>query len=200
LCFRKSKYIILSDQRKLSYGLYGAVGGYPIIYFHGFQSSRFETHYDMSFATMQDLMIITIDRSVHGQSDFNPQGTILSFAKDIKQLLAILNIKDFSIVGMSAGALFAYGLAAQFNVHVKSLSIISGYVPFIKEIQSLLNKEVRILLKMAKYMPWLLKLMLRLQHKQLQKQPQKALKSFLKIISKSTLEDLFKQYPALKQL
>ena len=86
--------INLKDGRKLGFAEYGHSIGFPIIYCHGSQSSRIEMHYDMSFAIENNLRIITIDRPGHGLSDFNPKGSILSFAKDVKELTEYLNINE----------------------------------------------------------------------------------------------------------
>jgi pimeloyl-ACP methyl ester carboxylesterase len=81
---RIDQYFILKDGRKLGFAEYGKTNGFPIIYFHGSQSSRLEIHYDLSFAFENNLRIITIDRPGNGISDFNPNGTILEFARDTK--------------------------------------------------------------------------------------------------------------------
>jgi len=81
---RINQQIILKDGRKLGFAEYGAANGFPIIYCHGSQSSRLEMRYDPTFAIENNLRIITIDRPGHGISDFNPNGTILEFARDAK--------------------------------------------------------------------------------------------------------------------
>lgn len=177
------QHITLTDNRKLGFAEYGNPQGFPIIYCHGSQSSRLEMHYDVSFATEHNLRIITIDRPGHGLSDFNSNGSILSFAKDVKQLTEHLNIDKFSVIGMSAGSPFALGLAYSFPEHIIKASIISGFAPFNSESKKHLSKEVKVMLGLAKSMPFLLKLMLKIQAKQLKSKPKKALKGFLKIMS-----------------
>ena len=179
----ESKYIILSDKRKLGYSEYGIEKGYPIIYCHGSQSSRLEMHYDLSFALNNNLRIVSIDRPGHGDSDFNPNGTIESFANDTNELVEHLGIDEFSVLGMSAGAPFAMGIANYLNQKSKKLGIVGGFAPLNKETQKVLNKDVRLLLKMAKSFPIFLKLMLKVQNWQLKKNPKSALKNFLKIMS-----------------
>lgn len=123
----ENKHIILSDDRKLGYSEYGRKKGYPIIYCHGSQSSRLEMHYDLSFATNNNLRIIAIDRPGHGESDFNPNGTIRSFVNDTNELIEHLGITEFSILGMSAGAPFAMGIANILSQKSKKLGIVSGF-------------------------------------------------------------------------
>ncbi len=179
----ENNHVILNDKRKLGYSEYGIKDGYPIIYCHGSQSSRLEMHYDLSFAVNNKLRIISMDRPGHGDSDFNPNGSILSFANDTNQLIEKLGIKEFSVLGMSAGAPFAMGIANLLKQKTKKLGIVSGFAPINNETNKALSKEVSVLLKMAKSFPIFLKLMLKIQHRQLKKNPKSALKNFLKIMS-----------------
>ena len=185
-----SQYIILNDQRKLGFAEYGDNNGFPIIYCHGSQSSRLEMHNDLTFTNENNLRIITIDRPGHGLSDFNPEGTILSFANDINELTKYLNIDKFSVVGMSAGCPFALGIANLFPENIYKAAIISGFTPYNKESKKHLSKEVKLMLSLAKYFPFLLNLLLKIQANQLKKSPKKALKGFLKIMSEPDQEVL----------
>jgi pimeloyl-ACP methyl ester carboxylesterase len=184
------QHLILNNGRKLGFAEYGNLEGYPIIYCHGSQSSRLEMHFDLAFAIENDLRIITVDRPGHGISDFNSTGSILGFARDVKQLTDHLNIDMFSVAGMSAGAPFALGIAYLFPENVYKSSIISGFAPFNKESKRHLSKEVKMMLNLAKSFPFLLKILLRLQVKQLNKNPKKALKGFLKIMGQPDQEIL----------
>lgn len=189
----KSHYITLSDKRKLSYAEYGDEKGYPIIYCHGSQSSRFEMHYDLSFAIENKIRIITIDRPGHGDSDFNSSGSILSFADDVGQLVDKIGVKKFSVLGMSAGAPFALGIANKFSEQTNAVGVVSGFAPLTNQTQKSLGKEVKVLLKMAKSFPFILSLMLRIQQSQLKSNPKKALSNFLKIMSPPDQEILKNQ-------
>lgn len=175
----------LDDGRNICYAEYGDLNGYPIVYFHGSQSSRLEMHYDLSFALNNNLRIITIDRPGHGFSDFNSMGTIKSFCNDVASLMKYLSFLNYSVVGMSAGAPFALGMGAFFSNEINEVAIISGFIPLTKDSKKFLTKEVRLLLDLAKTFPFLLRIMLKLQSKQVKKSPQKALKNFLSIMSES---------------
>ncbi|MEN8957737.1 MAG: alpha/beta hydrolase, partial [Flavobacteriales bacterium] len=161
----------------------GTDTGIPVIYSHGSKSSRYEMHYDMEFAVQKNLRIITIDRPGHGLSEYNPKGSVLSFANDVMELVAHLNIEKFSVAGMSAGSPFALALAYSFPERIHKVCIISGFAPFNVESKKYLAKEVKTMLGLAKSMPFLLKMMLKIQRKQLAKNPKKALAGFLKIMS-----------------
>ncbi len=179
----KEKKIILSNGRKLSYAEYGTADGYPILYCHGSQSSRFEMHYDISFAVKNNLRIITFDRPGHGLSDFDGNASIQSVASDVSEIIQKEKIQKYSVVGMSAGAPFAMGIALYNQEQISQLKIVSGFAPYTTESKKALSKEVRILLQLAKSFPFLLRLMLKIQNSQLKKNPAKALKNFLKVMS-----------------
>ena len=180
---RTDQYFILKDKRKLGFAEYGNLHSFPIIYCHGSQSSRLETHYDLSFATTNNLRIITIDRSGHGNSDFNPKGTILGYASEVEELIQHLKISKFSVAGMLAGGPFALGIAYFFPDKVHKVSIISGFAPFNRESKKYLSKEVKSMLRMAKSFPFLLRVLLKLQEKQINKDPKKVLQNFVKIMN-----------------
>ncbi len=66
------------------------------------------------------LRIITIDRPGHGESDFNPTGTILTVTRDVRELITQLHIPQFSVAGMSAGAPFALGISTFFPEKIEN--------------------------------------------------------------------------------
>lgn len=178
-----SQYLILKDQRILSYKEYGALNGFPVIYYHGSQSSRFEMHHNMHFADEHALRVIAIDRPGHGDSCFNPLGSLLSFADDVAQLLSALGITKCSVLGMSAGAPFAMAFAYKYPESVHKLGLVSGFGPLSKVNTGRLSREVRLMLGIAKTFPWLLRLMLVLQRRRMDKQSGEALKDYLSIMS-----------------
>ncbi len=202
---RINQNIILKDGRKLGFAEYGKVNGYPIIYCHGSQSSRLEIHYDHSFAIENDLRIIIIDRPGHGISDFNPNGSILEFARDAKQLIAHLEIDKLSVAGMSAGSPFALGMSYLLPENIYKTSIISGFAPYNQEITKYLSSEVKIMLYLAKTFPILFKVLIKIQAKQIIHKPKKILNGFLRIMSEpdqktlknqlviNTIESMFKE-------
>lgn len=190
---RINQNIILKDGRKLGFAEYGNVNGYPIIYCHGSQSSRLEMHYDHSFAIENDLRIITIDRPGHGISDFNPKGSILEFARDVKQLMTYLKIDRLSIAGMSAGSPFALGMSYLYPENIYKTSIISGFAPFNQDITKHLSCKVKIMLYLIKTFPFLFKILIKIQAKQMIHKPKKVLNRFLRMMSEADQKTLKNQ-------
>ncbi|MGB0934404.1 MAG: alpha/beta fold hydrolase [Lishizhenia sp.] len=187
---RQDKNIRLKDGRNLSYSEYGDLNGFPVIYFHGSQSSRLEMHYDLSFASTHKIRIITIDRPGHGNSDFNPNTTFLNFAEDVAELTEQLKLNTFSIAGMSAGAPFALAMCYRFPLKINKAAIISGFAPFNEENKKHLSKQVKTLLQLAEKLPFLLRILLKIQVKQIKKNPEKSTQKFLEIMSDADKEVL----------
>ena len=177
---RTKQRIQLRDKRHLGFAEYGPSDGYPIVYCHGSQSSRLEMHYDLSFTITHHLRIIAVDRPGHGISDFNPKGSILEFARDIKELMRFLKIDRFSIAAMSAGTPFAFGIAHKIPEKINRMAIVSGFAPLTKYNKKALSKEIKLMLGVSKSFPKLFAILLRFQAKQIAKNPQKVLQSFFK--------------------
>src|SRR6476620_3007594 len=91
----------LTGGRKLSYALYGPANGKPAFYFHGTPSSRLEPSLlnihdkDLEQLLQQyNIQLIAIDRPGLGLSTYNPHNSFQSFAGDVAQLAANLNINQ----------------------------------------------------------------------------------------------------------
>ncbi|MEJ7679345.1 MAG: alpha/beta hydrolase [Segetibacter sp.] len=103
----------LPDNRNLSYCLYGPGDGKPVLYFHGTPSSRLEPSllaaysidiYELLFK--YKLQLIAMNRPGMGLSTFNPAGDFTSFAKDVRNLLQDLKIKQCKVLCWSGGGPF----------------------------------------------------------------------------------------------
>ena len=60
----------LPDGRRLCYAGYGAADGNPLLYCHGFPTSRLEVWLFDAAACRQNLRVIALDRPGYGRSDF----------------------------------------------------------------------------------------------------------------------------------
>jgi len=89
----------LVDGRVLGYAEFGDTHGKPVIYFHGGGAgSRFFAQTFESVALQNNIRIISPDRPGIGLSEFQPNRTILDWAKDIHELADFLtHFKDFFI-------------------------------------------------------------------------------------------------------
>ena len=130
----------LSDDRKLSYAVYGPADGKPVLYFHGSPSSRKEMlllkTYGVDIDTLLHhfgIKIIAPDRGA--LTTFHPQRTFLSFADDAVQLLQHLDISKCAVLCWSGGGPYALATAYRFPRMVSGVYILCG-------ITKSFNKEV----------------------------------------------------------
>lgn len=124
------KSITLSDRRILGYAEYGDSNGYPIFYFHGGQESRLSSMFMNSTAKRLNIRIISPDRPGIGLSTFQVDRKFLDWGSDITQLADSLEIKHYSIFGLSGGAPHVLACICNDSSNIKNASIISGATPY----------------------------------------------------------------------
>ncbi|KPJ91407.1 MAG: hypothetical protein AMJ53_11740 [Gammaproteobacteria bacterium SG8_11] len=122
----ETQFFVLPDKRKLCYAEYGISGGCPILYCHGFPSSRLEAALAQPAAQRLGIRMISIDRPGFGQSDYLLSRSILDWPEDVKALMSHLGIDKFSVVGISGGAPYAMSCAARLPEFVSKLGIVCG--------------------------------------------------------------------------
>lgn len=81
--------IDLPDGRKTGFAEYGDPHGTPVFYFHGTPGSRLEAGRFHEIAIIQHCRLIGLDRPGMGNSTFDPERTLLAWAKDVNHLAFI---------------------------------------------------------------------------------------------------------------
>lgn len=138
-----SEIFILPNGKKLEYKVYGNNDGYPIVSCHGLAGSVFTDGMDELLKGLP-LRYILIARPGYGRSDFFLLKNIAEWPEIIKPLLEYLNINTFDVVGISAGAAYAYATAAAFPDQVNNVYINKGLGAVYKpEVLSLYPAEVQ---------------------------------------------------------
>ncbi|KAK2593798.1 hypothetical protein QQS21_008506 [Conoideocrella luteorostrata] len=108
---RDSQILPLPDGRVLGFSESGISTGYPVLFFHGFPSSRLEANYIDGLARKQNLRVITPDRPGFGISTLQPNRRIMDWPADVKSLTAHLDLSRFAILGGSGGGPYALAYA-----------------------------------------------------------------------------------------
>lgn len=126
---QQNQQMTLSDGRVLAYAEYGLADGSPVFYFHGGNGSRIEAEWFDESAKSANVRLIAPDRPGFGLSDFQQNRTFLDWAEDVSQLADSLNIKKFSIFGLSGGAPHVVALAHAIPERLKHVAIVSGVTP-----------------------------------------------------------------------
>mmetsp|Transcript_403 Transcript_403/g.478 ORF Transcript_403/g.478 Transcript_403/m.478 type:complete len:313 (-) Transcript_403:20-958(-) len=131
--FDVGKVFELSDGRQLGYVSIGNnSSSITAVYFHGLSGSRLEVLNHVKEVENSGTRLISVDRPGIGLSSSNSNGTLLSFGKDINELLDYLEISSVSLVAFSGGAPYALAcayLSEQSDHKVSSVALLSGLGP-----------------------------------------------------------------------
>lgn len=119
---------VLEDGRRLSYKEAGFQKGKPVLYFHGCPGSCLEVNFLHLSGLANQLRIIGIDRPGIGGSSVQNKRTLDHWCSDINELLCELEIKEFSIIGFSAGATYSLRCLSVFNSQVNKVALVSPFL------------------------------------------------------------------------
>ncbi|MBV9952630.1 MAG: alpha/beta hydrolase, partial [Acidimicrobiia bacterium] len=119
----------LPDGRTLAADDVGAADGRPVVYVHGTPDSRLARHPDDGIARRLGVRLLAVDRPGFGHSSPDPAGTAASFGRDVGVLARELGLADIAVLGWSAGAVSALGVAAACGPLVRTVGIAAGLPP-----------------------------------------------------------------------
>lgn len=126
---RESKTVLLKDGRILGYAEYGEPQGRPLLYFHGWPSSRLQARSTDTAAKKLGIRVISPDRPGYGLSTFKENSTLLDWAEDVSELLDRLEIKKCSVIGVSGGGPYAAVCAYAMPERLMTVGIVVGLAP-----------------------------------------------------------------------
>ncbi|MGO2134728.1 alpha/beta fold hydrolase [Marinobacter sp.] len=158
------KHLVLRDGRKLAYTDVGDSLGYPLIFGHGMPGSRLQGEFFHKQALQHSFRIITPDRPGIGNSDYQPGRRLLDYANDIEQLADALKLERFSHFGWSSGSSRTLACCYKLTDRVDLGVCLSGYTNFSEYAghHKLLEETRWPGPRLARYSPWLVKLVAQL--------------------------------------
>ena len=162
MTIRTDNQIKLNNGRLLGFAEYGDFNGKPLLYFHGCPSSRLEGNLPATdeTATRLHIHIIAPDRPGIGLSDFKPY-TINSWPDIVTEFADKLGINRFAVLGSSSGGKYAAACAWKISERLSVAGIFSGNCPYdLPGAKATLSKEDKQMYTLADKTPWLLRLML----------------------------------------
>lgn len=131
--------ITVKDGTKIYYKDWGT--GQPIVFHHGWPLSGDDWDAQMMFFLKQGYRVIAHDRRGHGRSDQSSGGNNMdTYATDVAELVAILDLKDAIHVGHSTGGGEVIRYAAKHGKGRMAKAVIISAVPPIM-VQSDTNPE-----------------------------------------------------------
>ena len=151
---------MLADGRLLGFDEFGDPDGVPVLYFHGFGSSRVVRHPDDAIATQVGARMIAVDRPGIGLSQRRHNRRITDWPRDVEQLLDALGIDTCAILAWSGGGPYALACGWQSPDRFSVLGLISCPAP-IRDAAGdpdYIWRRHRIISRAADHAPWVVAL------------------------------------------
>lgn len=166
-----NKTIRLADGRTLGYAEFGPPDGVPMIFFHGWPSSRLGLRAFRvdEIAPRVGVRLIAPDRPGIGLSTFQPGRKFTDWPKDVCELADQLRLAKFAILSWSAGSPYAAVCARFIPERLTAAGIVSGVSRPWSEPGATDGLETKMLWNLARIHPRLVQLVLKLMIGQLKK-------------------------------
>jgi pimeloyl-ACP methyl ester carboxylesterase len=113
----------------MGYAEFGEEHGTPLVFCHGFPSSRLGAALLHAEAHALGMRVIAPDRPGYGLSDFKRWRRVQYWAGDLSSLVDALGLDGFAVLGFSTGAPYAAACAALLRQRVRAAGIVSGWAP-----------------------------------------------------------------------
>ncbi len=123
------RLIKLADGRRLGYYECGDPHGRPVLFFHGFGTSRVICPPDDRTAVEMGIRLIAVDRPGIGLSDPKPGRRLIDWPADVAALADHLQIGPFSVIGWSGGGPYALACAHALPERVAAVGLVSSPAP-----------------------------------------------------------------------
>src|ERR1700719_189738 len=128
------KSVNLRDGGRLAYAEYGSPNGTPVLFFHGWPSSRIMAELTENAAVELGVRIISPDRPGIYDSTSQPNRKLTDWPETFERLVDHLHIERFHILAISGGAPYAYAVGWKFPQRIRAIAVASGAPP-ITELQ-----------------------------------------------------------------
>jgi len=121
----------LKNGAVIAFEQYGDASGVPVIFCHGWPSSRTMARLTDEAARDLGIRIISPDRPGISGSSLQPNRKLSDWPQVVERLANHLGIEKFRMLAISGGAPYAYATARAMPERVLAIAIISGAVPIV---------------------------------------------------------------------
>jgi len=151
---RRNQTLTLPDGRTLGFAEYGSPTGHPLIFLHGYPSSRLEAAgLDATFRR-RNLRVVAPDRPGFGLSTPLPGRRITDFPADIHALADYLHMARFALLGGSGGGPYALACARDLPPTMLSrVGLLASAGPWAAAGREGMWRSARVLVFGARYFP-----------------------------------------------
>src|SRR5215472_7584264 len=136
----KKDVVQLSDGAVVAFEEYGDPTGTPVLFCHGWPSSRTMAQLADRPARALGIRIISPDRPGISGSSMQLDRKLSDWPRVVEQLVNDLEIDEFRMLALSGGAPYAYATAVAMPERVRAIAIVGGVIPFaeLKDFKGLL--------------------------------------------------------------
>ena len=121
--------IELEDGAVVAFEEYGKANGVPVMFCHGWPSSRTMAQLTDEPARELGIRIISADRPGISGSSLQPDRKLTDWPRLVERIADHLGIHDFRMLAISGGAPYAYATAAAMPERVRAMAIVGGAPP-----------------------------------------------------------------------
>ena len=121
--------IQLPDGAVVAFEEYGDPNGVPVIFCHGWPSSRSMARLTDEPARELGIRIVSIDRPGIRDSSFQPDRKLSDWPRLLEQVVERLDLPEFGMLAISGGAPYAYATAVAMPERVRAIAIVGGAPP-----------------------------------------------------------------------
>ena len=125
----RGQLLELPNGGHIAYDEYGDPTGIPVLFCHGWPSSRTMAQLTDAAARELGIRIISPDRPGISDSAFVPERKLVDWPAVVEALMAHLAIGRFRVLGVSGGAPYAYATGCAMPERVVAVAIASGAPP-----------------------------------------------------------------------
>lgn len=121
--------IQLPDGAVVAFEEYGDPNGVPVIFCHGWPSSRTMARLTDEPARELGIRIVSLDRPGIRDSSFQPNRKLSDWPRLLEQVVEHLDLREFRVLAISGGAPYAYATAVAMPERVRAIAIVAGAPP-----------------------------------------------------------------------
>ena len=122
-------FVQLPDGAVIAFEDYGDPNGVPVIFCHGWPSSRTMARLTDEPARELGIRIISPDRPGICGSSLQPERKLTDWPRVVERIVGHLGVREFRMLAISGGAPYAYATAAAMPEQVRAIAIVGGAPP-----------------------------------------------------------------------
>src|SRR5881227_1856159 len=122
----RDEIFIRENGEQVAFSEYGDTRGEPVMFCHGWPSSRLMAQFTHDAARELGVRIISPDRPGIADSSFVTGRKLLDWAPLVSELANFLQLEKFRVLGISGGAPYAYTLGWAMPERVRVVAVVSG--------------------------------------------------------------------------